>query len=407
MLLLLAACSPGPIQGASETVVEGEDPPAEDAPGGGGGVDSGGDEEEEEPDGDFGCSSLFAQDHVVDYQLTVEEGDWHHLEREWATADGTKDYVPITTLTVDGEEVPDAEIRLKGNYSCCWVGEKMQFVIAFNEVNEDARFHGERKVAMDSPYYDPTVLKNRLANWYLSSVGLPGTCTNSAIVTVNGEYYGLYAHMEELDHEWLERNFGKDDSEGYLWKYGYVLDNHEGEDVDTTRINTFWSSYNPDDFTPMGEPDQWLSEWAAEAILPDGDGYWCCGHNYYLYDHPTRGMLWIPWDQDGTFDWVAYNTDPVTVWYPDATPHMAAMLGNPEWRAQYVDRVTELAAQYGTDEMLDLYATWLDQTYAYGVADPYRYYDDSYYEYYIDSLPASVVSRKSYLDAWVEEHAAE
>jgi hypothetical protein len=213
--------------------------------------------------------------------------------------------------------------------------------------------------------------------------------------------------MEELDREWLERNFGKDQAEGDLWKYGYILDNHEDEDIDETRINEFWSSYRPDNFVPLGEPDQWLTEWAAEAILPDGDGYWCCGHNYYLYDHPERGFLWIPWDKDGTFDWVAYNTDPTTLWYPDYTPHMAMLLADPEWKAAYIARLAELTESYGTEEMMGLLHEWIAQTYAYGVDDPYRYYDDSYYEYYIDLLPSFVESRRAYLDTWVIEHAGE
>lgn len=395
---ILWACAPDNIavQADDAAVADADSPPAEDAPGGV--------FQEEESDEPYGCSDLFTQDHVMDYQITIDDADWRYLERQWATSDGTKDYVPITTLTIDGELVPDAMIRLKGNSSCCWYGEKMQFVVAFNEVNEDARVHGLRKVAFDAPFYEPTVLKNRLANWYLHEVGLPGACTNNAALHVNGEYYGLYAHMEELDHEWLERNFGKDAAEGDLWKYGYILDNHEDEGTDEARINAFWASYDPDSFAPMGEPEQWVKEWAAEAVIPDGDGYWCCGHNYYLYDHPERGMLWIPWDKDGTFDWIPVDTDPGTIWYPDYTPHMAALLSEPEWKAAYTAEVATLTETYGSDEMLQMYAEWLEQTYEYGVADPYRYYDNSYYEYYIVSLPAFIESRRSYLDEWVREH---
>ncbi len=358
------------------------------------------DDDPDEPKDEWGCSSLFDQDHVVEYEVEIDVDEWHILETQWRTADGTKDYHPISRLLVDGVEVPDTMIRLKGNNSCCWAGEKMQFVIAFNEVDEAARYKGQRKVALDAPYYEPTVLKNRLANWFLFRAGLQGACTNNAALTVNGEYYGLYANMEEMDHEFLERTFGDDAADGDLWKYGTVLDNHEGEDVDTTRIEAFWASYDPASTTALGDPEQWIDEWAAEAVLPDGDGYWCCGHNYYLYDHPERGFLWIPWDKDGTFDWIGADTDPGLIWYPTYTPHMAFLRSDREWEDRYVDRVAALSELYGDDEMQAQYAAWVEQTEPWGAHDPHRYYDDATYLYWVEDLRTFLPTRRAYLDAW-------
>jgi hypothetical protein len=397
ILLLLIACPPG--GGFGIRSVEGEDTSGAQGaslPGGGGGKD-----EPEKPDEDFGCSTLFAQDRLPLYEVTIDEDDWQHLEREWRTLDGTKDYVPIGELKIDGEVVPEAMIRLKGNNGCCWVGEKMQFVVAFNEVDEDSRVEGMRKVAFDAPYYDPSVLRNRLANWFLHRGGLAGTCTNNAELRVNGEYQGLYAHMEELDHEFLERNFGKTNADGDLWKYGYILDNHEDEDVDSSRMELFWSSYDPSAFTQLGESDQWLREWAAEAVLPDGDGYWCCGHNYYLYDHPERGFLWVPWDKDGTFDWVAYDLAPDTIYYPANTPHLVALLGREDDYARYLEHVAELTELYGSDEMLSAYVDMRAQTESLGLVDPLRYYDDDTYLASLDSLGDYLGDRRRYLDAWL------
>jgi len=357
-------------------------------------------------DDDFGCSPLFAQDRLPVYEVTLEERDWHHLQTEWRTADGTKDYFPITQLLVDGEEVPNAELRLKGNSSCCWLGDKMQFVLAFNEIDEDARFEGERKIALDSPFYDPTVLKNRLASWYLLRQGLPAACTNSALLYVNGEFYGLYANMEELDHEFLERNFGKDNADGYLWKYGTELDNHEGEEIDYTRINDFWSSYDPAYTSTFGDVDQWMTEWAAEAVLPDGDGYWCCGHNYYLYDHPEQGMMWIPWDMDGTFDWVGYDIPPDYLYYPDYTPHMAYVLASDEGHAAFVEHIAAASDLYGTPEMLSALDDMIAQTAEWSAQDPYRYYDQATYETSLANLHPYVESRRAWLDAWLAAQPA-
>ena len=396
-LLLMVGCTTGELSinfGAESLPASSESDGKDSLPGG--------DTPEDEPtEEEFGCSTLFAQDRLPVYDLAVDEGDWHSLERQWRTADGTKAYIPITELRIDGQIVPDAMIRLKGNNGCCWVGEKMQFVVAFNEVNEDARVEGLRKVAFDAPYYEPTVLKNRLANWLLHRAGLAGSCTNNAEMRVNGQHYGIYAHMEELDREFLERNFGKDAADGDLWKYGYVLDNHEGEEVDTSRIEKLWSSYDPDSFTPLGETDQWMREWAAEAVLPDGDGYWCCGHNYSVYDHPDRGFLWLPWDKDGTFDWVAYDTPPDTIYYPSATPHMVGLLQQDEARRRYVEHIAEISQLYGSEEMLAAYDAMREQTEVLGTDDPLRYYDDATYLASLENLRAFLPARRGYLDAWL------
>ncbi len=168
--------------------------------------------------------------------------------------------------------MPDAQIRLKGNTAGSWIGDKLKFVLAFDNVDEDARVEGERKVALDAPFYEPTVLKDRRANGCLHRAGIAAVCTNNALPCINGELFRLYAHGEEMDRECLERNFGKDNADGYLWKYGVELQNHEGEAIDYTRITASWSDFDPAATTPMGDEERWLAAWAAEAVLADGDG---------------------------------------------------------------------------------------------------------------------------------------
>ena len=39
-------------------------------------------------------------------------------------------------------------------------------------------------------------------------LGVPASCVNNARLVINGEFYGLYANIEFLDEELLERLFG-------------------------------------------------------------------------------------------------------------------------------------------------------------------------------------------------------
>ena len=54
----------------------------------------------------------------------------------------------------------------------------------------------------------------------------------------------------------------------------------------------------------IADMDETLAEWAGEAMIADEDGFWIGKQNFLLYDHPTRGWLWIPHDLDATIDWV-------------------------------------------------------------------------------------------------------
>src|SRR5687768_6194058 len=121
-----------------------------------------------------GCPSIFAQDVLPDFHVEISEGDWAALEDEFirrderiAAGEDPTPYHPIV-FSHDGERVEDAMIRLNGASS--WTEAllfeddpfKMQFVISFNEVNEDGRYRGRRKLALDMPRSDWTFLRHRL-----------------------------------------------------------------------------------------------------------------------------------------------------------------------------------------------------------------------------------------------------
>src|SRR5205823_1468881 len=85
-----------------------------------------------------------------------------------------------------------AFIRLKGDSS--WreaaevdgVAGKMQFVVAFDQLDTKAEFHGVGKIAFDMPRTDLSFLHDRVSNSWLRSLGIPAVCTTSARLIVNG-----------------------------------------------------------------------------------------------------------------------------------------------------------------------------------------------------------------------------
>jgi hypothetical protein len=411
LLLLSVACTP---QGSISLGVDSAEDPTAD----GGGLIPGGDDhddtdddddddDEPAPDSDealWGCAEIFEQDRLPEYRITLEHSVWRRIQTEFATRDGSKEYHEVEAFEMDGETVEGVSIRLKGNEGYSWVGTKMQFVISFVEVDEDQRFHGQRHVAFDATWYDHTLMNNRLASRYLRRMGLPAPCANHARLTINDEFFGLYAHMEQLDREYLERNFGDDFADGNLYKYGYELKNNEG--ADTSRISSWWSDYSFSHISQLGDPDQWVSEWAAEASMPDWDGYWYSGHNYYIYDHPERGLMYLPWDLDATFSYYhSPSHDPYSLYW-DYVPHLRSVLSEPEYEQRFVEHIKQYAEAWPVETMQEELAGWEEQTRASLEEDPNKSYSMAEHDAAMALTHAGIEERRDFLLYWADYHLA-
>lgn len=412
LLLLLAACTPTKVPADA---VSAEDSPGRDSiptvPGDTGSPNDSGDPDTADDD-PAGCSDLYDPDVLQAFSIEITDADWAALEADYAS--GAKNYHPVTLGYHAGEgqdagdEVVDAMIRLKGNPSFSWYDPKMQFVIAFNEEDSSGRFHGQRKISLDASWYEPTMVRDRVS-WavmrrFSETATLPFACSNSATLTVNGAYYGAYTNIEYFDHEWLERSFGDEGATGTLWKYGTdPVSNAEASDG--SAIRTMNSTTDMVRLAELGDLGEWVNEFAAEAVLGDDDGYWCCNHNYYLYEHPTRGILFIPWDFDDNFDVQGYDADPITgydqAWGLFQQPHYRALTSDPVYGPKFVDAVEAMNAAMDPELTLADIDGWAAQVSDAVETDPMRSIG---WQEHLDSLErmrAWVTARHAFIDSWV------
>src|SRR3569832_1970297 len=98
---------------------------------------------------------------------------------------------------------------------------KMQFDVAFDKVDPAGKFHGVDKLVFDMPRSDWTFLHDRLAHTWLRQSGIMASCTASARLMINGNYYGLYVVEEDLGRRVIEQFFPGND-QGDLWEAGEV-----------------------------------------------------------------------------------------------------------------------------------------------------------------------------------------
>ena len=248
---------------------------------------------------------------------------------------------------------------------------KMQFVISFNEVNKDGRFRGLRKLVLDMPRNDRTFIRQRLALSLLRDLGLPAQCANNALLEINGTYYGLYANLENMDKEYVQRIFPKDD-DGDLWKSGNELKTNE-DTSSHSRRNALFTAEDAQDVDALVDLQATLTEWAAEALMPDGDGYFAGTQNFYLYDHPKRGFQWLAFDLDGAFDFIPYDSDPLFYRFaPQKGLHWRVVLSDPAWQAAFVARLGELLKKYDVSALRQRIDTWSAQVHEAAEHDPHR-----------------------------------
>jgi hypothetical protein len=365
---------------------------------------------------DDGCPVIFTQDQLVDYHVTIAPAEWAAIQDEFRTRperlaaglDPTP-YHPIG-LRHDGRDIPDAMIRLKGNTSWDQAlafddDPKLQFVISFNEIDKGGRFFGVRKIELDMPRTDHSYLRQRLALSVLRDTGVPAQCANHARLHINGDYYGLYTHLERLDKEFLQRHY-PNAADGDLWKAGREIKTNE-DTFSWARLDTFWKI--EEDLTALeaiADLEESVREWAAEALMPHADGYYMGRPNFYLYDHPLRGFVWLPHDLDTAFDYVPPDTTPL---FPreggghtqNDRQHYIIVMNDTGWQDFYVDRLAEHHAGYLPEAIAARVDIWSEQLADAVDRDPRRPFSIGEHVVALDSLRSYPDARAGFLADWI------
>ena len=274
------------------------------------------------------ADAFYDLDRLLDVRIQIAQRDWDELRRQ--TRDffeilGNEDCLsqpfesPFTyfpaTVTVDGETVAQVGLRKKG-----FLGSlselRPSLKIKFTEYLPEQLFHGLRRMTLNNNQQDPTRLRQCLGYKLFREAGIPAPRCNFARVTVNGEYMGVYAHVESIKKPFLRRTFGNDD--GNLYE-GTVSDfrpewigtfDKKTNEMDTDRsdLEAIMTALDKPDGEVIGalesliDLDAFIAFWAGEVLIGHWDGYAGNTNNYYMYrDSDSGKWQFIPWGIDGTF----------------------------------------------------------------------------------------------------------
>jgi len=357
------------------------------------------------------CSDIYDPNVLQTFELTFSAQEWNGVQND-CDADVQR-YRPVQ-VTHNGVTV-SAMARLKGNWS--WNCQKMQFVVSFNETDPNGRFHGVRKLVFDAPWYDRTLLHERLASPIFERRGLPYSCVNSARVVINGEYYGLFTNVERIDKEYLQRNF--EASGGNLYQAGVELKTNELVN-DQRDIEALRAARTVGEIDALMDLDEAVAEWATEAMLPALDNYWAGVEiNYYLYNHPTRGFLYLPYDldivfgdsamQNGDLIWPdAVMADPITYehnqWLKEDL--LKRVLADATWCRRFVDELVLARDAYSPTELSGQVDTMGAQIAQAVADDTNKTFTTAEHQAALVSIKTFFGARASFVDQWLANGAS-
>jgi len=225
------------------------------------------------------------------------------------------EYVP-GSLVYDQRTYGPVGVRLKGVNSFEPIDAKPSFRINIDEYVGAAKFWSLDDLTLNNMDDDYSMMHERLAYMVAREV-IPASRANHALVTVNGQPYGLYSNVETVKRQFLSRWFASDS--GSLFEATDV-------DFEASYVGSYELESGPDDRTllaglagalTLADADQAMAAAAAYADIGEFQRFWAMcavvaqfdsfpysapGDDYFVYADPTSGKLWfMPWGMDETF----------------------------------------------------------------------------------------------------------
>jgi hypothetical protein len=264
---------------------------------------------------------VLGYDSIQQFELQIPPDSMATLRMQTGPSD-TVTWV-TGTLSYQGRNYGPVGISLKGTRSFETVDQKASFRVSINEYAKDARFFGLSELILNNMATDYSMIHERVSYWVARQIGgIPGLRANHAVVTVNGQLYGLYANVEAPKKEFLALAYK--DSTGTLYSIHYA-------DFQPQYMAGFQLQEGMDDMAPIqavtselmtSNADQAMSQVAKQIDMQEFQRYWAysivvgqfsskwpyaadnepVGNDAGLYiDSSTHLMTFIPESTDDTF----------------------------------------------------------------------------------------------------------
>jgi hypothetical protein len=288
------------------------------------------------------------------------------------------------TLTVDGRSYADVDFSFRGASSFMMVpeGRKRSLNVTLDNVKTDQNISGYNSLNLLNSHEDPSFLRSVL---YLQAARdyLPAAKANWVRVVINGEDWGLYVNVQQVDKPFLAEWFmaksgtrwkvpGTPNGRGGLEYLGSNVDAYKqiyeikGSDdakawnalVELTRVlNQTPPESLEQALAPIMDVDEVLRFLAIENAFVNNDGYWVRASDYNIYLDAKGRFRLIPHDTNETFPSGGSrgrgfgrggdaSLDPLVGLNDTSKPLRSKLLVVPALRARYLTYVKEVAGRW-------------------------------------------------------------
>lgn len=331
------------------------------------------------PDAGDPSEPLFARDHLVRVEVTLDPTDWDTLRAQTRTLESTlarpqcldEPFAsPFTyfraEVTIDGARYTQVGIRKKG-FLGSLSDTKPSLKLKFDEFVAGQEHLGLSSLTFNNGRQDPTLLRTCLGFDLFRRAGVPAPRCNYAEIYVNGQALGPYAHVEVINKRFLRRHFSDDEGQLYEgtvsdfragWLGTFEQETNEAVPYDRSDLEGLTAALDAADPDLLLALDPWLDRaaflrfWAAEVLLDHWDGYTGNTNNFYAYADPSDGRFrFLPWGVDATFGANPHEA-PYSVMAVSALARRLYQL--PQGRAEYeVELRRQLAESFDTTQILE------------------------------------------------------
>ncbi|HVJ19951.1 MAG TPA: CotH kinase family protein [Polyangiaceae bacterium] len=348
--------------------------------------------------------------------------------------DPLQDEYVSATLHYGAVTVENIGLRIKGEASFRTLDEKPPFKLKFDEYVNDQTFLGLKRLTLNNMVEDPSFLAERMAYELFRHAGLPAPRCNSAVVYVNGEFYGVYANVEAEDKTFLSRWFTSND--GNLYEEGQVdfvpgaeaqfdLETNESANDRTNLVQLITAVGAASDETFLEDvggsldTDHFLRFTAAEAAVNQWDMYAYTvfyPNNFRIYDDPTSGkFVFLPWGMDMSMKPYRDSGKPHIALFEPARQYdsengpitggliFQRCLESPSCVTAYRSAVEEVIAAYESADLETMANDYYEQIKGQVAADPRKEYTEEEFEQGFQSLLQTIQERPDAMRADLEQ----
>ncbi|MDF1698709.1 MAG: CotH kinase family protein [Saprospiraceae bacterium] len=248
----------------------------------------------------------------------------------------------LADVVIDGNSMDSIGVRVKGGISS--FDPKKPLKLDFNRFVSGQKYDGLKKLNLHQGNLDPSFMREALAYGLMRNAGVKTVRTSFAKVYFNGEYEGIYTLVEQVDDEFIHRNFAS--AKGALYKKGgfgfdlkYELDDSFTITDLETAINQIPIDQLHEQLPHYIDVESLIRFFTMEIFLNAVDGPFTDNLNYYIYFEPkSRTYVYIPWD----YNLPLYGGANHTILKNGANFIFEKVKQNPVLRARYLSTFCEL-----------------------------------------------------------------